>query len=198
MFTGFNPNDMIFLLVCFIPGFLSLCFAAYLVPARSRSDFDKVAMSIALGFAIFSVTVILGRILRPSGTDQVFYIIIPWLLILPAGVILSIVQSRSWILGIFKRLRLSRRIVGVSCWNRILSKDEVNWVLLHLRNGTSYIGWVEAFSDIPPHEIVIHPIRMTSSDGIIKESFHFDDRLYVMADNVVCLESLSVKPESEV
>lgn len=199
MFTGFGPNDLIFLLICFIPGFLSLSLSGYLVPTEARTDFDKVAMSTALGFTIFTVTILLGKVFRPTGASEVFYIIVPWLLIIPTGLMLSIFQSKPWILRIFKTLGFSKRTVGVSCWNVILTKKKkkANWVRLYLKNGTSYIGWVEVFSDTPPHEIVIHPIKMTSNEGITKYSFQRDDRMYVRADNLVCLESLSTEPESE-
>jgi hypothetical protein len=197
MNVGLGTADYVFLLVCFIPGFLALTFSEHLIPFRSRAEFDKISWSTALGFAIFSITVILGDAFKTLAGDARFYLITPWILILPVGAARSLLYSNRWLQRFLRFLRLSRRVGGTSCWDAILSVDKPHWVRVHLTNGYCYVGWVELFTDLEPFEIVIHPLKMSTAEGIIQDTFEADDRVYIPSERIVSLESLSTVPNKE-
>ena len=172
MTTIFDFNNLIFLIICFFPGYLSFNLAKYLTSFAARSDFEKSAISTVLGFVIFSITLLLSKLLKIQETNLMFYIFVPWLLILPTGTVWSIIHSKDLILRIFRVLKLSRKTGYPDCWIEILSEPKANFVRIYLDNGSLYTGWVDFFSDNPPHEIVINPERVVYNDGSLNASFN--------------------------
>jgi hypothetical protein len=189
--TGITLKDLAFLAVCLIPGFLSLKTAEALQPAPPRTDLERIALSSALGFAIFSLSLLLRRSMDAPADEPISTVLLSWLLIVPIGIVTSLLQSRSLLPRVMQALRLSRRAGGVSCWNAVLGGSAPVWVRVHLDNGTVCIGNVVLFSDLPPHELVINPVRMTGPTGRTEATYTAADRLYVRAEHVVCLETLS-------
>lgn len=198
--SNFNPNNLVFLIMCFFPGYLSLRFAENRVTFPRRSDFDKATMSGAMGFAIFSAALLLqtalGNFFHPD-SPALLSILLSWALILPTGIIWTIVQSSACFTKLFQKLGISERKGLGDPWGDVLSKTDPNFVTVHLDNGTTYAGWVDLYSDIPPHEIVINPTEMVHSNGSKYSSFNQDDKVYIRSDHIASLESLSTKLEQE-
>lgn len=158
--VGAKLDDLLQIISFLIPGFLTIIFFFYLIPAKKKSDLEIIVFSvvtssilslIAIGlFSLISYTTNLKLKLVPTGIGfdiaRIF-----------VGLILATLLARFFQTQIFRKITYNIfriRIYPFSrIWNDFFNTSPNSVVKVFMNNGTTYIGVVRS-SSVDPNDDV--------------------------------------------
>lgn len=157
-----------------LPGVFASLILKQLSATHSKSTLMFIINSIIMGFGIFLImeffcslwnigyciykatsTLKWGTnlsvwdyLLGSSKTINKSELIISYLISIPAGVLLSIFETKKYFIKFLHRLKVTDRFGDDDIWSFYMNSDEVTWVYVRDKNNdTTYYGKIRAFSD---------------------------------------------------
>ena len=176
------------------PGYIAIRILRWIIPVKDKDTFHDIASSVVLGVAIISLLQWLDKelpFLRLSiNTNS-----LPGMRFLLAILISGVVTG--FLLVCLKKLinRISRKVRKLNwissgidmVWVRINDRDNQNWAVVHLDDGSIYTGWISRYTYNP---------NFQDQDFLLSEAIKVDeyfDTIYKINGIGVYLNTRDVK-----
>lgn len=152
-------NDIIEFILYVVPGFIVIELYRLYYPVKEKDIFNKIAWSIIIGILINSFA---------NWLDKTFFFLtlsknngdLPNLAFIILLCILGMLVGIVWVIFRTIRFRLANESktfnffvpAPQSIWAYINESHNEDWSVVHLNDGTIYLGWITLFSFNPEYE----------------------------------------------
>ncbi|MFC1596215.1 DUF6338 family protein [Candidatus Margulisiibacteriota bacterium] len=160
-----------------VPGFIAVEIYTSYYPCRQESQFRETTKSALIGISLFYVlkyldtnhfsNFLIGHHIVYAQSAK--FIVILLILGVVIGIILVIWRRlKEYLLNRFPILRVIIVNNDLNTWATLNKKDNKDWVIVYLKCGQIYLGWIKHYSLIPNEE---------NQDFLLTKAKRVDDNL---------------------
>jgi len=169
------------ILLFLIPGFISIWLIDLLIAREKKSAFDKIIESLILSFLIYLVAAFFSKkfpvslevVADNQGSkfyslhyDNTSFLIVA-VISLVIALIISVAYNHDWVMGILRKLKITKRTSRISVWNDVFI-DKDKHIIINFSNGRRIYGWPEYFSEDPEKPFIyLHDPSWIDNDKFV-------------------------------